>query len=109
VGLPIALNCKFLNMPAKGNPMNMEEVRSELDGLFVMQAALTTLVCALIRSHPDEANFQLSAVETLEVLLSGPVGKTLSSKQKDQVRDAVETLRSLHPRKPSVPIESHRF
>ena len=89
--------------------MNLEEMQSELDGMFAMQTALTTLVCALIRSHPDEANFQLSVVETLEILLSGPIGKTLSLKQKDQVRDAVETLRSLHQRKPGVPIESHRF
>ncbi|MEN9375981.1 MAG: hypothetical protein RL710_1138 [Pseudomonadota bacterium] len=89
--------------------MEIEETRAELDSLLAIQVALTTLVCALIRTHHDETNLQMSVVEMLETMLNGTAGKTLSDKQKLQVRDTVESLRSLHQRKPGVPIESRLF
>lgn len=89
--------------------MNEEELRAELDGMLSIQTALMTLVGAIIRTHHDETNLQLSIVETMEILLNGSAGKQFSEKQKEQVRDAVESMRSLRPRTPGVPIRSGRF
>lgn len=108
-GLPV-VHCEFLNKQrTKGKPMKLEELRAEMDGMLAIQTALITLVSALIRTHHDETNLQMSIVETMEIALNGAIGKTLTEKQKDQVRDAVETLRSFQQQKPGVQIGGRRF
>lgn len=101
---------EVLTQPSpKGNPMNEEQLSAEIESMLAIQTALITLVGALIRTHHDETNLQMSIVETLELSLNGSFALVLTEKQKTKVRDAVESLRSLHQRKPGVPIESRRF
>jgi hypothetical protein len=78
--------------------MNIE---AEISAMQAMLAGQTALLAGLIRAHPDEAHLQMSIVESIELLLNGAAGQTLTEEQREKARDFAETIRSLRPRKVS--------
>jgi hypothetical protein len=79
-GLPAALNCEFLNTPAKGNPMKAEKLQPALTGrIDALQIALVTLIQL---SNPPRFEGALAA--NAEAWRSGLIASSIQEEYLDQ-------------------------
>jgi hypothetical protein len=74
----------------------MEKLQREVSTMLAIQAAQTSILTAIIQSHPNYDRLQIAMTSAIELMLGGPMGQVLDERERGVARDYVEWLQTVH-------------